>query len=46
MVFLYHAFLTKAFAHATPPLLWLAALYWLYRYAFYPLVNHHSQGYT
>jgi len=44
MIFLYHVYLTQAYAHSVTQLLWLLALYWLYRRAFFPLVNNGRQS--
>ena len=46
IIFLYHAYLTGAFLHATPQLAWLLGLYWLYRRAFLQLLSYKSSAAT
>jgi hypothetical protein len=40
VIFLYHAYLTGAYVHAVPQVIYLGALYWFYRDAFVPLWNY------
>ena len=44
MIFLYHAYLTQAYIHSSAQLLWLLALYWIYRRSFLPRVNNRWQS--